>query len=319
MKNALIHLSASVILAVLCLGQSAYGAPPPAAELLYRTGFGAGTKIVPIHPASPTSDDDLIDEANAAPHPELKGIKFAYEGGDQTMRYARIVEERGNPANKVLRFWANQANAKEFSKTRIQADVKGVKKGLKEISMSVRLYLPQDMALLKQYPLEITWLTIMEVWNNAPLRPFPFRVTVGLRKPAKGEGPLRFHVSAQDIDQTDPKKAKFTTLWSNLNEQVEAPIGKWMTLEYSITEGDARSGRFFMAVTPQGGARTVLFDVTHFTHHTQDPAPDGFTAWNPMKLYTSRQLADYMRGQGKALEMVWDDLSIWKGKAGTGQ
>ena len=228
------------------------------------------------------------------------------------MRFARIVAENGNPSNRVVRFWVNQANAKNFSKTRIQADVKSVPAGLREFYQTVRLYLPENMALLKCYPSEITWLTIMEVWNNAPLKPFPFRVTVGLHKPVRDSGQLCFFAHSQDIDQSNPKKAKFTTIWSSLNQQFKVPFGKWMTLEYYIVEGDKTKGRFFMAVTPEGGQKTVLFDITNFTHHTMDPAPDGFSHWNPIKLYTSRQLVDYMRGQSKALEAYWDDIFIWK-------
>ncbi len=292
-----------------------WGATPPgrpqADGLLYHTDFEPGTRIAPVNPSNKASNDELLDPKKPPQNATVTGLRFNYEGGDATMRYARIEEESGNRKNRVLHFWANTVNAHNYSKTRIQADVRGVKAGLKEFYQSVRFYLPKDMALLNEYPPAITWLTIMEVWNNSPNHPFPFRVTVGLRKPA-GKGQLRFHAEAQNIDQTNPDKAKFIVIWSQLNEQLEVPFGKWMTLEYYLAEGDAKTGRFFMAVTPQGGERKVLFDITHYTHHTKDPAPDGFTAWNPMKLYTSRPLTDYMRGQGKALELLWDDLYIWK-------
>lgn len=283
-------------------------------ELLYCTGFEDGTKIVPIHPEDSTGDDDLIEAVTVQKLTGIDGMKFYYEGGDASMRFARIVPENGKPSNSILHFWANKANAKNFSKTRIQADLKGMTMGLREFYQSMRLFLPEDMALLTDYPSVIAWLTIMEVWNNAPLKPFPFRVTVGINKYVKGKGELYFHVDAQNIDQTDVKKPKFITIWTNLSTQFPVPFGKWMTLEYYLAEGDSRSGRFFMAVTPENGARTVLFDITNATHHTKDPSPDGFTGWNPMKLYTSRQVTDYMRGKGKALEAFWDDLSIWKNR-----
>jgi hypothetical protein len=301
------------ILIATCAGQVQSAPPQGRRELIYSTGFENGARIVPAHTSSGETLDDLIDGKNGPKHSEFGGLRFHYEGGGERMRYARVVEEKGNPSNRVVHFWANQANAKHFIKVRIQADVTGVGKGFKEIYQSVRFYLPADMELLTSYPAEITWLTIMEVWNNSPLRPFPFRVTVGLHKPAKGKDSLYFHAEAQDVNQTQVKKAKFSTIWEQLNRQFKVPFGKWMTLEYYVAEGDKKRGHFFMAVTPEGGKRAVLFDITNFTHHTQDPAPNGFSTWNPLKLYTSKQLVDYMRGQGKALEAYWDDVSIWKG------
>jgi hypothetical protein len=280
--------------------------------LLYQTGFENGAEVVPIDASRPDSDDDVRD----ARGPGLEGIKLYYEGGDATMRWGRIVPEPGNPTNHILHFWLGKANAKNASKGRIQADLKGLQGGVKTFACSMRLLLPPAMEVLQTYPSKITWLTLMEVWNNAPLKPYPFRVTVGLHKESKESGPLHFHVDAQDIDQTDLKKPKFITLWTNLDKTLEVPFGKWMTLEYELVEGDREGGRFRMAVTPEGGKRRVLFDITNHTHHTKDPAPDGFSAWNPLKLYTSRQVVEFMQGQGKALEAWWDDLEISARRAG---
>jgi len=46
----------------------------------------------------------------------------------------------------------------------------------------------------------------------------------------------------------------------------------------------------------------------------QDTKPDGVTDFNPIKLYTSKPLIDYMRGQGKTLQIYWDDFKLWKNK-----
>jgi hypothetical protein len=91
-------------------------------------------------------------------------------------------------------------------------------------------------------------------------------------------------------------------------------VEKWFTLEYYYKEGDAQNGRFWMAIQPEGGKQEVIFDLTRVTHNSKDPNPDGVTEFNPIKLYTSKQLIDYMKSQGKTLQIYWDDFKLWKNK-----
>jgi hypothetical protein len=42
--------------------------------------------------------------------------------------------------------------------------------------------------------------------------------------------------------------------------------------------------------------------------------PDGVGDFNPMKLYTSKGLIDYMKSQGKTLQIYRDDYKLWKDK-----
>jgi hypothetical protein len=63
-------------------------------------------------------------------------------------------------------------------------------------------------------------------------------------------------------------------------------------------------------MVPDGGARQVLFDVRNWTHHPSDPAPDGITHLNPIKLYTSKAVIDAARNAGEALAVDWDDLAF---------
>ena len=44
---------------------------------------------------------------------------------------------------------------------------------------------------------------------------------------------------------------------------------------------DAATGRIYLAMTPDGGARKVVFDVTGWTRNPADPAPGGMTAKGP--------------------------------------
>ena len=84
-----------------------------------------------------------------------------------------------------------------------------------------------------------------------------------------------------------------------------------MTLDYYIKEGDVNGGRFYMTVTPDGEEPILLFDIHGQTHGTGNPAPKGFRSWHPMKLYTSVQTVNFLKGRGKYMEVLWDDLKIW--------
>jgi hypothetical protein len=79
---------------------------------------------------------------------------------------------------------------------------------------------------------------------------------------------------------------KYTTLWSETGAKNAVPIGKWFTLEYYFKEGNAKNGRFYMTIEPDGGKKEMIFDVTNVTHNLPDAAPDGVTHFNPMKMYT---------------------------------
>ncbi len=85
-------------------------------------------------------------------------------------------------------------------------------------------------------------------------------------------------------------------------------------LRIYFQEGDASTGRFYAAVTPKGGAHTVLFDVRGPTHHPDNPAPTGLKQFSLLKLYTSGELVDWLKARGSACEIDWDDLEIWQGR-----
>lgn len=197
------------------------------------------------------------------------------------------------------------------TKGRVQANLYEAGTGLTEMFYSVRLYLPHDMDTLQYHPGPIEWLTLMEFWNNPNWTgdPYPFRISVELQKPGQGPGPLRFGVYAE----TGTDNGNWTGLWESFNTEFAVPGGQWITLGITYVEGDNNTGRFLMTATPDGGQLHEVFNLTDFTHHPDDPSPDGLTHFNPFKLYTSAQLIHTMRGMGKLLQVWWDDFELWAG------
>jgi hypothetical protein len=117
---------------------------------------------------------------------------------------------------------------------------------------------------------------------------------------------LYFLVSGEDAGQVE--------IWRTTNANVKVPIGQWFTMEYYYKDGDSTTGRVYLAITPQGGKKQVVYDIHNFTHNTKDPNSDGFTGYNPMKLYTSPEVVEFVKSKGKTLQIYWDDFKLWKNK-----
>ena len=150
------------------------------------------------------------------------------------------------------------------------------------------------------------WLTIAEFWNNewwSAGEEHGFRMSMGIGKDAGTVEHLFITLGSEN--------AGFKEVWNATNPTVKVPICKWFTLEYYIKEGNADNGRFYLAITPDGEEKQVICDVHNFTHNTSDTNPDGITAYNPIKLYTSKELVSFMKSKGKTLQIYWDDLKLW--------
>ena len=296
--------------------------------LIFQSGFEVGchiirnSKNVPgfitsgypidvIHGADKNLSDKSDWVTDLEENPNGGNFMIEYTGGDSTKRWAKIIPEPGNPNNRVLAFKINDSwEASEHQiKGRVQADLYHIKKGYKEFFQRERVFIPEDMNLLRKFPDKITWLTISEFWNNewwVAGEKHGFRISLGIGKPAKEESDLYFTLSAEDQGQI--------SVWKAPQSNVKVPIGRWFTMEYYFKEGDTNTGRFYMAITPEGGTRQVVYDIHGYTHNSTDPNPDGLTGYNPMKLYTSKEVISYMKAQGKSLEIYWDDFKLWKNK-----
>ena len=231
------------------------------------------------------------------------------------MRFAKIIPEPGRPSNHVLHFWLKEPNV-GGSKGRIQGNLYG-NRGLREFFQSVRIYLHEDFNTVRSFPKTVHWLTIAEFWNNITWNqtvPYRFRITLGIGKPVASVSDLYFILDAEDCELFPDDRQKYSTVWAQTNKDVKVPIGKWFTMEYYYKEGDNQNGRFYMAITAENEERKIIFDVRKITHNTQDPSPDGVSDFNPLKLYTSKELIQHMNSNGKTLQMYWDDFKLWKNK-----
>jgi len=327
-KFSKVFFSVLALVVVFSVTGSAQNAAKSSAkpELVFQSGFEGTSKVVQI---PNTNDYGALLERMSGIDKTVKPksnwdkdwtdvigggfFQIQYTGGDSTKRYVKVVPEPGKPSNKVLKFWLDDswAASENQQKARIQANLYGIKGGYKEFYQSVRVFLTEDFEVLKNYPRSIGWLTISEFWNNewwVKGEPYGFRITLGIGKESAESKELHFILEAENPGQKRVWHADHTKNF------VAVPVGKWFTMDYYFREGNQETGRFYLAITPEGGKKQVVYDVTNFTHMTKDPAPNGLTGYNPMKRYTSKELVSYVKSQGKTLQIYWDDFKLWTNK-----
>jgi len=288
--------------------------------LIFHSGFEPATVITSIpllesHYADIVGIDYSVnppnDWVNDLEHnPNIGTLHIEYQGGNDTMRLAQITADPTNPTNKVFWFWVKYPNASSGTKGRVQGNLYGSSNGFTNLYYTIRLYLPHDLDTLKYGTAQVHWFTLMEFWNNPNWNgdPFPFRISVNLQRMGYVPDSLHFGVRGEMNTDTDSEVA----VWNSPNTNFSVPINTWMKIEINYIQGDSTTGRFFMAVTPDGGNRTVVCDVTGYTFHPSNPNPDGLNYFSPFKLYTSDDVIDTLRNWGKMANVYWDDFEIWK-------
>jgi hypothetical protein len=332
MKHPSMRLGFATLLlgAVLALSASAQNAARPAAgsaqTLRFSSGFECGDEV---SPQLGTQRARLVagracsgqDWNRDLPSRRLLGrAALAYEAGDDSERFARVIADPVAPENHVLQFWLGAPHIGvrgPRAKGRVQLDIGPMGDGAQEIREAVRMYLPADFAHVKDYPKPIGWLTIAEWWNNspAPMERYPFRITVDIVKEQLRAGsPLNFRARAETYTRDGDR---WTRVWSADNTSYDIPLERWLGVEYQFVEGDAESGRFRMTVQGAAGERVTIFDIRNFTRHPDDPAPDGVKNFNPIKLYTSGPVIEHVRARGGVLQILWDDLTLCAGDRGS--
>lgn len=289
--------------------------------LLFQTGFNNTTITDGKYNDANLSGTDselAIDNSwdNISSNGNIGKAIIQYEDGTESDRLASIVDDPDSAGNKAMQFQIFNPHIKEGSKYkgRVQLNLSD-NQCIKEISQTVRVRFHPDMAYLKQWDERVYWLSIFEFWNNADWskEKYPFRVTVNLFKDQTGPvDNMYFHVKGDY--KKNCKICKWNKSWEEEATNFAIPFGSWMEIELYIKEGDENNGRFYMAVTPQGGSKVVLFDITNNTQHPKEKCADGFTHFQPLKFYTGDKLINYMKDGNKNLSVIWDDWKLYKNK-----
>ena len=283
-------------------------------KLIFNSGFEGSVRVVPRG-----KEADIIGqepnlrksdwEKDLDENPDIGVFTLQFQGGDSTMRNAKIVPDPTNAENQVLMFSLKAPNVSGY-KGRVQANLYG-NPDLREVYESVKVFLSPDFRILCSCPGKIDWLTIEEFWNDitwSPKDSLGFRITLGIGKPKGFTKNLYFTIKAENYS----KKDGYSTLWAASNREVSVPINSWFTLKTYFKEGDYNTGRFYVAIQSPHENEKIVYDIHNYTHNSFDLSPDGLMHFNPLKLYTSKQIIEYMKKSGKELKIYWDDFELWK-------
>lgn len=288
-------------------------------ELIFQTGF-KNTVLT-------NGEYDNVDFSGTDPdysaknswedyksHSNIGFVEIGYEDGDDSQRKASIVDDMDSAGNKVLKFQIFEPHIKEGSdyKGRVQLSVHD-NNCIKEIYQSVKLKLHPDLAFYKQRSDRLYWFTLFEFWNNGAWtkEKYPFRVSINLNKEEGIGSDINFRVKS---DYQKCRTCKWKEVWGETNGSFPVVFGEWMEIELYIKEGDENNGRFYMAVTPENGTKQILFDIHNTTQHPKEKCADGFTHFEPMKMYIGEDDINYMKDKNKELSIFWDDWKLFINK-----
>lgn len=280
-------------------------------ELIFYSGFESDTVVsIPgdlgeIIGANATRSDHMDWKKDLEAHPNIGHTVIVYTKGGNSMRLAQIVPSPTDETDRVLHSWIKYPDA-DNEKGRVEVSISEIT-GIKSLYSSQMMYLPADFNLVKELRYKVEWLSLMEYWNdpNWTNVPYPFRLTIGIENSPPSPEALHFSIHAQRMDNLE-------VIWESLNTSFSIPVGKWMKLESYFTEGDDTNGRYTLIVTPVGEDAITICDNADYTHHPDDPSPDGLSHFDVLKLYTSSRTVDSIRNKGGILNLFWDDLELWK-------
>ena len=306
--------------------------PLTAQELIFRSGFEAGTQIVNQGAqfadivgvdGSLETRNDWVNDLES--HPNVGVFELQYQDlneNQQSDRRAEIVPDpTGSGRGQVLKYWMVDDHV-TFERGRIQTNNYGAPEGMQEYYQRMKLYLPSEsFSPLVASADRFDFLTILELWNNNNWNPafgqpgaYPYRIKVNITK-APGSGqPLVFRATGEVQSRPCCWGEGDDRQWQATSDYA-LPLDTWLDLEVYAKEGDAQNGTFQMAVTPPGGTKQMLIDVTGWTQHPDDPNPDGIRYSNALKMYTnSSSTIDKVVAAGDSLKFYWDDFRLWNGQ-----
>jgi hypothetical protein len=103
-----------------------------------------------------------------------------------------------------------------------------------------------------------------------------------------------------------PTEKAFTVMYPTQKSTAEIPLGRWFTLDIYFN----RNGKTVVKID-----NTTLFDFTGQNIYPGRselyPAVNGNSV-NPFKLYTSDLVLDWIRGRGKSIWAMYNDLKWFK-------
>jgi hypothetical protein len=286
-------------------------------RLLFQSGF---ENNISIEEQSSAADDIIGEDVSVSELGDweldlekepIGSFQIFYSDGNSYQRSSQLVEDPLNSNNQVIEFRLHEANEQHITsanKGRIQFGLNN-NHDLFAFSYSVRIKLEDGFVALTEQENKLTWLTLAEFWNNNANKAYPFRITLNLNKEEGVGQDLFWHVHAQ----TKESKGVWNNIWEAEAKDVPVSLSEWMTLMIDIKEGCEDTGWFRVRLIDEQGIEYTIVDKVGIMQHPNDPTPDGFVSFNPLKLYTSEKTINWVRENGSDLVVLWDDFELYQG------
>lgn len=234
------------------------------------------------------------------------GMSLNINTGSTSEIWAAITNSTTLDTENVLEVGIAQPHATEGNQ-RVQFGVSMT--SAQVLKFRYKLWLHPDVALLKTYNGTYDWFAISSVFSdNTWSSTYPFVMSVDIAKQsATVPSDLKWRVRGRTY--TYPGYSPNSDLWEYFStESVET--GKWLLVEHEIIDGNSSGGRYKIFVTPYGGTRTQVIDITNWTRHPSKPSGVGPTAFTPVKWYTGTSQIEHVRNLGGKLIAQFDDLQF---------
>jgi hypothetical protein len=293
-------------------------------ELLFKSGFDSSTKITytGLYPPWNISGTDASTSNNwVTTIYAIDNVEKTYGNVENpwgTYSLAEIVADPENANNKVLHFIAYDMPWKGsyYNSARISWSLiyKSTGTLFTEGYTKYRMRFSAGFGALANVSNAIDWLIISEIFeHNSALTPNDetYSLNLSIHKDWGNGQKIYWSVGSRYKDANYNWVYDYTTghgpsAWSATNKTVSVPIETWFTLEMYFKKGDATHGRYYVAITPDGGSKQCLFDITGYTYSTLDSV-NTVTDWSMLKLYT-----DMAHAMASTPLGIWyDDFEYW--------
>ena len=293
----------------------------PQAKLLFESGFEPNVYVTTDY-QDLRGSDGMDWQTDFEGYPEVERLFFVYCGAVPTSAFADLRPGPVDANNQVLYMQVNADDDTHSAQARAQIHFGYETTGpdlFEQGYIKFRMYLHPDMNELKNYHDKWTyWFDMMEWWEEHDPNldgdgAGQARWSVLLGKD-EGDTLLFWRIRSEYMQ---PAARLFDPIWPQVeNRTVPVPIGQWATLETFFKRGDASNGRIYMAITPDGGEKQVIFDIHNYTQHSESPRP--LASWHFFKLYTSDTVLDWLRARNRKIRAYYDDFEWWDSLPGSG-
>ena len=175
-----------------------------------------------------------------------------------------------------------------------------------------RMYLNPEIEHLENYPDDITWFTLFEIWNERNpnwdgSESGSARWGLSINK-EKGVGSKLFWRFKGETMQPE-SDGKNYLIPKSYNKNVSIPFGKWFTLDFYMKRGEQNNGEIKISIKVDGEPEQTVFHLFGSTVYPNHPELK-LNSWQPFKLYLDNKHLLWMKEQNKNIDACYSSF-IW--------